>query len=99
MQTERFNRLRRKELEKVFDKKKMIAIWRTVVRDQLRTQDIRDLYDCYDLNFNIEERVLSVRSTILKGTYKASSPLIYRLEIMGTGTIVFKNAWCNIFLL
>lgn len=80
MQTERFNRLRKKELEKVFDKKKMVAIWRTVVRDQLRTQDIRDLYDCYDLNFNIEERVLSVRSTILKGTYKASSPLIYRLE-------------------
>lgn len=80
MQTERFNRLRKKELEKVFDKKKMVAIWRTIVKEQLRSQDIRDLYDCYDLNFNIEERVLAIRSTILKGTYKASSPLIYRLE-------------------
>lgn len=80
MQTERFNQIRREELRKVFDEKRMAKIWRDIVRSQLRTQDIKDLYDCYDLNFNIEERVSAIRSTILKGSYKASSPLIYRLE-------------------
>lgn len=57
MQTERFNKLRKRELEAIFDKKRMVKIWRDIVRDQMRSQDILDLYDCYDLNFNIEERV------------------------------------------
>ena len=57
MQTARFEQLRKKPLIRVFNKKKVVKIWREVVRSQLRTQDIKDLYDLYDINFNIEEKV------------------------------------------
>jgi len=46
----------------------------------LRNLDLKDLYDHYDFNYNIEERAKAIRSEILNGTYKVSQPLIYRIE-------------------
>lgn len=80
MQTERFNRLRKAALSKIFDKKKIVDVWRNVVKDQLRSIDLKDLYDHYDFNYNIEDRAAVVRNEILNGTYKVAQPLIYRIE-------------------
>jgi hypothetical protein len=46
----------------------------------MRQLDILDLHDYYDFNFNIEDRAREIRNQVLKGQYKASPPLIYRLE-------------------
>jgi hypothetical protein len=80
MHTERFEKLRKAELGKLLDKKLASKVWRKVVKDQLRGLEIRDLYDHYDFNYNIEERVISLRTEILSGSYKVSAPLIYRVE-------------------
>lgn len=80
MLTDRFNKLRKKELDKVFEKKEIVSTWRKVVRNQLRKLDILDLYDYYDFNYNIEERALALRVEILNGNYQVIKPLIYRLE-------------------
>ncbi|MDE0536806.1 hypothetical protein, partial [Tenacibaculum sp. L6] len=80
MQTERFNKLRKTTLSKIFEKKKLTDVWRKIVKNQLRSLDLKDLYDHYDFNFNIEERALAIRNEILNGTYKVSQPLIYRIE-------------------
>ena len=80
MLTERFNKLRKKELDKVFGKLEIINTWRKVVKNQLRKLDIQDLYDFYDFNYNIDERALALRTEILNGSYQVIKPLIYRLE-------------------
>lgn len=80
MQTERFKRLRKDALSKIFNKKAITVVWRKIVKDQLRGLDLKDLYDHYDFNYNIEERAVAIRSEILNGTYKVSQPLIYRIE-------------------
>ncbi len=68
MQTERFNKLRKATLSKIFEKKKLTDVWRKIVRNQLRNLDLKDLYDHYDFNFNIDERALAIRNEILNGT-------------------------------
>lgn len=78
--TARFNVLREKTLRKLFTIKNLTSVWRSVVRSQMRRLDILDLHDYYDFNFNIEDRAKEIRNQILKGQYKASPPLIYRLE-------------------
>lgn len=80
MQTERFNQLRKNVLVNIFTKKDIVRIWREIVRDQLRNSDLKDLYDHYDFNYNIEERAGAIRSEILSGNYKVSQPMIYRIE-------------------
>ncbi|WP_298313624.1 RNA-directed DNA polymerase [uncultured Aquimarina sp.] len=80
MLTDRFDKLRRKELDKVFGKLEIINTWRKVVKNQLRKLDIQDLYDFYDFNYNIDERALALRTEILNGNYQVIKPLIYRLE-------------------
>lgn len=80
MQTERFNKVRKSILKDIFDKENIISVWRTIVRSQLREMEIKDLYDHYDFNYNIEERSETIRNEILNGSYKASKPLIYRIE-------------------
>jgi hypothetical protein len=80
MHTDRFRKLRKGSLSKLFGKKEVSAIWRKIVRGQLRTLDFKDLYDHYDFNYNIEERATAIRNEILNGTYRVSLPLIYRLE-------------------
>lgn len=80
MQTERFNKLRKKVISNIFKKKNIINIWRSIVRDQLRNSDLIDLFDHYDFNYNIEARAVALRSEILNGNYKVSQPMIYRIE-------------------
>jgi hypothetical protein len=78
--TARFDILRKKTLKNLFTIKNLSKIWRSVVRSQMRQLDILDLHDYYDFNLNIEDRSREIRIQILKGQYKASPPLIYRLE-------------------
>ncbi|MGB0372243.1 MAG: RNA-directed DNA polymerase [Opitutales bacterium] len=80
MHTERFRQLRKKALVGILDKKTVSKVWRSIVRDQLRSLDISDLYDNYDFNYNIEERAAALRASILEGSYAVATPLIYRLE-------------------
>lgn len=80
MQTARFDQLRKKDLALVFERDNIVEIWRKIVRTQLREQDIKDLYDHYDFNFNIRDRAQAIRASILGGNYKAAQPLVYRIE-------------------
>ena len=69
MHTERFQRLRKKTLDAAFEKQITKKIWRSTVRGQLRNMDIKDLYDHYDFNYNIEDRIQTIKSSILDGSY------------------------------
>jgi Reverse transcriptase (RNA-dependent DNA polymerase) len=80
MQTERFNQLRKGALKKIFQKDAITNVWRGIVRDKLRSLDLKDMFDHYDFNYNIEDRSLAIRSEILSGKYKVLQPLIYRIE-------------------
>jgi hypothetical protein len=80
MHTERFQRLRKKTLDAVFDKAPATKILRSTVRNQLHGLDIKDLYDHYDFNFNIEDRIQAIKASILDGSYVVSTPLIYPTE-------------------
>ncbi|ANS76805.1 hypothetical protein AWM70_21295 [Paenibacillus yonginensis] len=80
MQTERFSKLRKSELAKIFEKKDIVEIWRKIVKNQLRSIDLKDLFDHYDFNYNIDERATSIRNDILSGNYKVSQALTYRIE-------------------
>lgn len=80
MQTERFNRLRKSLLSSIFSKKDIAGIWRKTVRNQLRNVDLKDLYDHYDFNYNIDDRASSLRTDILNGTYRSAQSLVYRIE-------------------
>jgi hypothetical protein len=80
MHTERFRHLRKDALSGILDKVTVVNVWRKIVRDQLRNLDIKDIFDHYDFNYNIEDRVAAIRNDILSGTYKPVAPLIYRIE-------------------
>jgi hypothetical protein len=78
--TARFDVLREKTLKKLFSEKYLMAIWRSVVKSQMRNLDILDLHDYYDFNLPIEERAKEIQSQILRAQYKASNPLIFKIE-------------------
>jgi hypothetical protein len=78
--TARFNVVRKRPLGRLFSAENLSTIWRSVVRAQMRSTDILDIHDYYDFNLVIEQRAKEIRSLILRGQYKASSPLIYGLE-------------------
>lgn len=80
MHTERFQRLRKKALDAAFEKEAAVKIWRSTVRSQLRNMDIKDLYDHYDFNYNIGDRIQAIKASILDGTYSIGTPLIYKSE-------------------
>lgn len=80
MHTERFRHLRKDALSGILDKDAVSSVWRKIVRNQLRNLDIKDIFDHYDFNFNIEDRAIAIRNDILNGTYKPVAPLIYRIE-------------------
>ena len=80
MQTDRFNELRKNKLSDIFEEDNIVSVWRNIVRNQLRSLEIKDLYDHYDFNYNIKERADSIRNEILRGEYRISQPLIYRKE-------------------
>jgi hypothetical protein len=78
--TKRFYIRRSKDLERVFQVDNLIRTWRGVVREQLRSLDILDLYDYYDFNFNIEDKALLIQKKILDAQYRVTQPFIYKLE-------------------
>lgn len=80
MHTERFRELRKNELSGLLEKKLIATTWRKIVKDQLRSLDIKDLYDHYDFNYNIDNRAATLKNELLEGSYTVSSPLIYRVE-------------------
>lgn len=80
MQTARFDQIRRKSLDDIFKLRNIVKIWRDIVRSQLRSSDIKDMFDFFDLNYNIDQRAKSIRSSILNGSYKAGPSLVYRTE-------------------
>lgn len=80
MITDRFNIKRLPKLKKTFNKKNVRAIWKKLVRQQLRKLDIKDIYDYFDFNYYIDENIENIVSSILKGTYKPQTPLIYEIE-------------------
>lgn len=80
MHTERFQRLRKNALNQVFDKKVVTKIWRSTVRNQLRGLDIKDLFDHYDFNYNIDDRIQAMKASMLDGSYAVGTPLIYKTE-------------------
>ncbi len=68
------------ELKRTFNVNILVSTWRKVVRGQIRDFPLKDLYDHYDLNYNIEARARTLQNDIINGTYKPSLPLIYRAE-------------------
>ncbi|MCS4162946.1 RNA-directed DNA polymerase [Sphingobacterium sp. BIGb0116] len=80
MLTDRFEELRKKSLKRIFETQNITRVWRDTVRGQLRNLDFQDYFDNYDLNFNIDNRSKVLQNEILKGNYKTSNPLIYKLE-------------------
>ena len=67
-------------LKLVFTLNHLTNTWRKVVRNQIRSFPLKDLFDYYDLNYNIESRSEMIINEITAGTYKPSLPLIYRVE-------------------
>ncbi|HMO16433.1 MAG TPA: RNA-directed DNA polymerase [Pirellulaceae bacterium] len=80
MYTERFLQLRKDTLNPIFSVKNIARVWRKIVRQQLRHIDIRDIFDNYDFNYNVEERAAMIRRDVLNGSYSVSPPLIYKIE-------------------
>ncbi|MFA7546313.1 MAG: RNA-directed DNA polymerase [Candidatus Cloacimonadaceae bacterium] len=80
MQTERFAQERKQVLENVFNIRAITNIWRKIVKNQLRSADIKDLFDNYDFNYNIDNHAKHLRKRILSGTYRTEQPVFYRIE-------------------
>ena len=80
MITDRFKLLRNQDINKVFNKRKVVYIWRKIVKKQLRDNLIQDLYDYYDFNYFIEDKAVTIISDIKKGTYRSQTPLVYKIE-------------------
>lgn len=78
--TARFEIERQKQLAEVFTQKRLIRVWRDLVRQQLRQQAIVDLHDYYDFNYTIEAQADAIIERVLGGQYRAEVPVIYKLE-------------------
>ena len=71
---------RKKLLRKIFNERQVAKVWRDTVKQQIRNFPIKDLYDHYDFNYNIDLRAKRIKDDILSGEYIPSEPLIYRSE-------------------
>ena len=78
--TARFEIERRKALRELFTRERLCALWRSLVKNQMRRFEITDLHDYYDFNFAIEARADGIIERVLAGLYRADAPLIYRAE-------------------
>lgn len=78
--TARFELERRRQLKALFNKKRLTDLWRRLVKNQIRSFDIKDLHDYYDFNYSIDSRVEIIVDRVLSGQYRAEVPLVYRLE-------------------
>jgi Reverse transcriptase (RNA-dependent DNA polymerase) len=78
--TARFELERRRQLRVLFDAARLAKLWRSRVKDQMRSFEITDLHDYYDFNYAIESRADAIVDKVLAGQYRAETPLIYRTE-------------------
>ena len=78
--TARFELERKNQLKQLFTRSRLVRLWRSLVRDQMRRFDIADLHDYYDFNFAIEARTDAIVERVLTGQYRAEVPLVYRIE-------------------
>lgn len=80
MNTDRFNLLRKKTLSRVFGSSTIAKTWRDIVKNQLRSDVIDDLFDYYDYNYSIDEISKVLSKEILLGRYYTKEPIIYKVE-------------------
>ena len=78
--TARFELERRRQLKVLFTRGRLIHLWRTLVKGQIRAFDIKDLHDYYDFNYSIEARVDILVTKVLSGRYRAEPPIVYKAE-------------------
>jgi hypothetical protein len=78
--TARFELERKNQLKQLFTRSRLVQLWRSLVKDQMRKFDITDLHDYYDFNFAIEARADAIIERVLTGQYRAEVPLVYRIE-------------------
>jgi hypothetical protein len=78
--TARFELQRRQQLLELFVNGRMVNLWKSMVKQQMRDFTITDLHDYYDFNYAIGSRVDSIIERVLAGQYRAEMPLIYREE-------------------
>jgi hypothetical protein len=78
--TARFRVSRRAVLEEIFQVSTLAKTWRNVVKNQLRNQEIKDLFDYYDFNFYVEKRAKEIRFEVINGEFKPQNPLIFQIE-------------------
>lgn len=67
-------------LKSILNTKTMIKVWRKEVRQKMREQGVKDMYDYYDFNYNIERNSEVLYNLVINGEYRPSTPLIYSLE-------------------
>ncbi|TWO70804.1 RNA-directed DNA polymerase [Caenimonas sedimenti] len=78
--TAHFHAHRIQELRRAFTPKKLKTLWKSVVKTQMRSFDLVDLHDYYDFTRSIDARTKQICDVVLAGRFRASKPLIYRLE-------------------
>ena len=78
--TARFELERKRQLKQLFTRRRLVQLWRDLVKDQMRRFDITDLHDYYDFNFAIEARSDAIVERVVTGQYRAEVPLVYRIE-------------------
>jgi hypothetical protein len=78
--TARFSIVREKALGGLFDPNNLARLWRQIVRRQMRSLAIVDLYDYYDFSSSIDARAQEISKQVTEARYKATNRLIYRVE-------------------
>lgn len=58
----------------------MKYLWRNLVKEQMRKQEIKDLHDYFDFDCFIKSRISSIIEKVLSGQYRSETPLIYKSE-------------------
>src|SRR5262249_9541125 len=64
----------------VFTRQRLVAVWKDLVRQQLRRQAITDLHDYYDFHSTIDAQTDGIIERVLNGQYRSEAPVIYKLE-------------------
>jgi hypothetical protein len=78
--TAHFHTQRIKVLRRIFTPAALKTLWKSVVKGQMRDFDVLDLHDYYDFTRAIDARSKQICDLVLDGRFRASKPLVYRLE-------------------
>lgn len=78
--TAHFHEKRLRALKRVFKPTVLESLWKSVVKAQMRSFEIRDLHDYFDFTRSIASRSKQICDSVFDGSYRAKKPLVYRLE-------------------